>query len=97
MNTLHVLSYTPFTDSRFASCLSVLATGDSVLLTGDAVYALQPNSAPYTNIAALPHPVFVLHEDVIARGLSVPAGIEPIDYPRFVELSLLHAKVNSWL
>ncbi|MGO3534092.1 DsrH/TusB family sulfur metabolism protein, partial [Pseudomonas helleri] len=46
MTTLHVLSHSPFSDTRLSSCLRVLGTDDALLLTGDAVYALQPQSSP---------------------------------------------------
>lgn len=45
MTTLHLLAHSPFTDSRLSSCLSLLGSHDGLLLTGDAVYALQPGTA----------------------------------------------------
>ena len=45
MATLHVLSHSPFTDSRLSSCLRILGSQDALLLCGDAVYALQDGSA----------------------------------------------------
>ena len=45
MATLHVLSHSPFADSRLASCLRLLGADDALLLSGDAVYALQPGTA----------------------------------------------------
>ena len=49
MATLHILSHSPFADSRLASCLRLLGTADGLLLSGDAVYALQPGT---TNLQA---------------------------------------------
>ena len=40
MATLHILSHSPFADSRLASCLRLLGAQDALLLCGDAVYAL---------------------------------------------------------
>jgi tRNA 2-thiouridine synthesizing protein B len=37
MATLHVLSHSPFTDSRLSSCLRILGSQDALLLCGDAV------------------------------------------------------------
>ena len=46
MSTLHVLSHSPFGDDRLTSCLRVIGANDALLLTGDAVYALQPGTVP---------------------------------------------------
>src|SRR5437868_5785363 len=98
MSTLHVLSHSPFTDNRLTSCLCLLGAQDAILLCGDAVYALQPNSAPLNALQARIDTlhVFVLAEDLQARGLEVPAGVKSVDYPRFVELSIHYDKVNTW-
>lgn len=91
MTTLHVLSHSPFSDSRFASCLRLLGDADGLLLCGDATYALRtPDALPSTRL-------FVLAEDAQARGLEVPSPAQAIDYPAFVDLTLAYDKVNTWL
>ena len=40
MSTLHVVSHSPFTDSRLASCLRVCGSADAILLCGDGAYGL---------------------------------------------------------
>ncbi|MES2821835.1 MAG: sulfurtransferase complex subunit TusB [Pseudomonadota bacterium] len=99
MATLHLLSHSPFSDSRLGSCLRLLGAGDGLLLTGDAVYALQPGSAPWQALELMPDAIalYALEEDLRARALSAPTRVSLIDYPGFVELSLRYAKVNSWL
>lgn len=97
MSTLHVLSHSPFGDDRLTSCLRILGAADGLLLTGDAVYALQPGTAPFTTLSARALNLFVLAEDAQARALPVPDTAKSIDYPAFVELSLQYDKVNSWL
>ncbi|AWM91568.1 sulfurtransferase complex subunit TusB [Pseudomonas sp. 31-12] len=97
MSTLHVLSHSPFGDDRLTSCLRVIGTNDALLLTGDAVYALQPGTTPFNALTARPLKLFVLAEDAQARALEIPAAAEAIDYPAFVELSIHYDKVNSWL
>ncbi|MFW0753774.1 sulfurtransferase complex subunit TusB [Pseudomonas sp. H11T01] len=99
MSTLHVLSHSPFTDNRLTSCLRLLGAQDAILLCGDAVYALQPNSAPLNALAARVDTLrlFVLAEDSQARGLQVPDWVKSVDYPEFVELSIHYDKVNTWL
>jgi len=99
MSTLHLLSHSPFTDSRFNSCLSLLRAGDALLLSGDAVYAVQPGAAPQAALQALGSEIalFALQEDLSARGLKPFARVQGLDYAGFVELCTRHARVNSWL
>ena len=97
MSTLHVLSHSPFGDDRLSSCLRLLGSADAVLLSGDAVYALQPDTVPFSTLQERAIRLFVLIEDAQARAIEIPDWAEAIDYPAFVELSIHHAKVNSWV
>ncbi|MBV4488841.1 sulfurtransferase complex subunit TusB [Pseudomonas sp. SWRI153] len=97
MSTLHVLSHSPFGDDRLSSCLRLIGSADALLLCGDAVYALQPDSAPFFALQDRTIKVFVLDEDAQARAIDIPDWAEAVDYPAFVELSIHHDKVNSWL
>ncbi|MDD1136337.1 sulfurtransferase complex subunit TusB [Pseudomonas sp. TNT2022 ID233] len=97
MSTLHVLSHSPFGDERLTSCLRLLGSADALLLSGDAVYALQPGTAPFNALETRRVKLFVLAEDAQARAVQIPDWAEAIDYPAFVELSIHHDKVNSWL
>ncbi|WP_028238857.1 sulfurtransferase complex subunit TusB [Stutzerimonas azotifigens] len=99
MATLHVLSHSPFADSRLDSCLVLMSVRDGLLLSGDAVYALQPGSAPHAALRTRPAGarLYALEEDVRARALSAGDDVELIDYPRFVELAGEFDRVNSWL
>jgi len=97
MSTLHVLSHSPFGDDRLTSCLRLIGSADALLLSGDAVYALQPGTAPFTDLQSRQIKLWVLAEDAQARAIEVPDWANAIDYPAFVELSIHHDKVNSWL
>ncbi|MBI6854894.1 sulfurtransferase complex subunit TusB [Pseudomonas cichorii] len=99
MATLHVLSHSPFADTRLDSCLSLLGPDDGLLLCGDATYALMPSSAPRLALEKqLPAlKLFALDEDLKARNLLLPEGATAVDYPDFVELSIRFDKVNTWL
>lgn len=99
MATLHMLSHSPFADSRLTSCLRLLGTDDALLLTGDAVYALQPYTANLQALQLMPASValYALDEDLAARGIQPPQRVQVVDYPGFVELCTRYAKVNSWL
>ena len=99
MATLHLLSHSSFNDSRLASCLRLLGPDDGLLLSGDAVYALQPGTAQWQALELMPASValYALEEDLQARALAAPDRAQAIDYPAFVELCGRYAKVNSWL
>lgn len=100
MATLHILSHSPFADSRLSSCLRLLGPQDGLLLTGDATYALQAGSVARQALELTPDTVvmFALTEDVDARNLTdIPKRVQPLDYPAFVELCCHFDKVNSWL
>ncbi|MCI8212373.1 sulfur relay protein DsrH [Pseudomonas sp. S25] len=98
MSTLHVLSHSPFTDSRLTSCLRLLGPADGVLLCGDASYALTDSTAALQALQAhSANQVFVLEEDIQARSMVAPEWVQVVDYPGFVELSIRFDKVNTWL
>ena len=99
MATLHVLSHSPFTDSRLSSCLRILGSRDALLLCGDAVYALQDSSAQRQALELIPEAIalYALDEDVQARRLTHPTRLTLVDYPGFVALSCQYDKVNTWL
>ena len=100
MATLHLLSHSPFADSRLASCLRLLAPDDALLLTGDAVYALQGGTAQRQALELMPANVglFALEEDLAARGLrDLPERVATVDYAGFVELCCRYARTNAWL
>ncbi|MET1076499.1 MAG: sulfurtransferase complex subunit TusB [Pseudomonas sp.] len=99
MATLHLLSHSPFGDTRLDSCLRLLGTDDALLLSGDAVYALQPGTVPAQRLLALPEGValLALEEDLLARALAAPPRVRVLDYPGFVDCCSRYAKVNSWL
>ena len=99
MATLHVLSHSPFTDSRLSSCLRILGGQDALLLCGDAVYALQAGSAQWLALELMPEHIrlYALDEDVKARGLASPPRLTRVDYSGFVALSCQYDKVNTWL
>lgn len=99
MSTLHVLSHSPFSDNRLSSCLRLLGSRDALLLCGDAVYALQADTAQRQALELMPEAIslYALDEDVHARHLTPPERLNLIDYPGFVALSCQYDKVNTWL
>ena len=92
MSTLHVVSHSPFTDSRLDSCLRVCGSDDAILLCGDGAYGLRHPALLTKGVK-----VFVLAEDMQARNLPLPDWADSVDYPGFVQLSIDYDKVNTWL
>ncbi len=100
MATLHLLSHSPFADSRLSSCLRLLTADDALLLSGDAVYALQNGTAQRHALELMPDSIalFALEEDVAARGIKpLPPRLQQVDYAAFVELCCRYDRTNSWL
>ncbi|MGH8416299.1 MAG: sulfurtransferase complex subunit TusB [Pseudomonas sp.] len=99
MSTLHVLSHSPFADSRLSSCLRLLGHEDAILLCGDATYAVTASTAARQALDAKADSLklFILEEDAKARNLVLPDWVSRVDYPGFVELSVQYDKVNTWL
>ncbi|MBB3101644.1 sulfurtransferase complex subunit TusB [Azomonas macrocytogenes] len=101
MATLHLVSHSPFTDSRLASCLRLLDSDDALLLMGDAVYALCNGTSFREELESLAASisVFALTEDLQARDLTqtLPIRVKSIGYPEFVKLSCHYLRINSWL
>lgn len=100
MATLHLLSHSPFADSRLSSCLRLLTADDALLLSGDAVYALQNGTAQRRALELVPEStaLFALEEDIAARGIkSLPTRLQQVDYAGFVELCCRYDRSNSWL
>jgi len=95
MATLHLLSHSPSADDRLSSCLRLLGPDDALLLSGDAVYALLPDSEPLAALAG--ETLYALAEDLSARHISAPPQVQALDYPGCVDCCTRYAKVNSWL
>lgn len=62
---------------------------DSLLLCGDAVYAMR-------ELSGCSQQLYALEEDVQARGLAAPGQVHLLDYAGFVALCVEHDKVVSW-
>lgn len=98
---LHIVNKSPTQTTSLASCLRLIAEGQSLLLTEDGVYAAtQGLSASCGLAAALPGiKVYVLQPDLEARGIAdhLVEGVTPVDYAGFVDLVAEHPTNQSWL
>lgn len=97
MNTLHLLNKSPFLSNTFTNALTFVHKHDGILLTGDAVYALQPNISFLMKIKQLSATIYALNEDISARAIQpVLHDIIAIDYSVFVRLCTEYKKVVTW-
>lgn len=92
MSTLHTVNKSAAKDALEA-CLRVASSGDSLVLIEDGVYQA---SQLVNNPRASSLQLFVLQDDVAARGISVPVTVKRIAYSRLVELVCQHQRSVSW-
>lgn len=94
MNCLHILNKAPDVP-RFSACLADLRTGDSLLLTENAVLATVDTALSWPDGITL----YALQPDAEARGVPVETNsfqVQSIDFPEFVTLTLQADKVVCW-
>jgi tRNA 2-thiouridine synthesizing protein B len=92
---LHTVSTSPFTDQNLLQCLKRKQPTDKLLLIQDAVYAIM--KADMTDTLLTHGPIYVLSEDLLARGLQIDNKLYiAISYPEFVALTLECEQVISW-
>ncbi|OSM95901.1 MULTISPECIES: sulfurtransferase complex subunit TusB [Lonsdalea] len=94
---LHTLSRSPYQIDLDAMLRSV-GRDDAILLFQDGVTAALADAAMFTLIMAVGVPVYVLQEDVEARGLAAQISNKStlIDYNYFVRLTALHPGQMAW-
>ena len=98
---LHHIQTSVSTDNALTTCLRYIHNNDCLLLSGDAVNGLLQ---VHWQLALRPYSVFVLQDDVQARGLighfnlltQSHANITLINYTQFVAQTLEHDKVITW-
>ena len=97
---LHIINKSPLTNGSLDSCLRVAQSGD-ILLIEDAVYAATAGNAYEGKIreAMGRFKIHVLQPDLDARGFGdrIIAGILPVDYGGFVDLTTTNKNCQSWL
>lgn len=93
LSVLHTLSQLAPSPAALAETLTYLAPGSSVLLYQDAVAVA--SQARFAEVLS-GYTLYVLEEDLKARGLSLELSATLVDYPRFVALTLQHDNVQAW-
>jgi tRNA 2-thiouridine synthesizing protein B len=102
MSMLHTVNKSPFEKTSLDSCLRFAQQGSSILLLEDGVYAAMKGTVAEEKMVAAGnrHKIFVLGPDLKARGLAAEnliEGIEMVGYDGFVDLTVSHDNVQSWL
>ena len=101
-NMLHTINKSPFENNTLSSCFSRIAKDSSVILIEDAVVASMQNTkfSDLVSKASKNNKVYVLEPDLLARGLDkskIIDGVTPVGYDDFVDLTVEHDSVQSWL
>lgn len=94
---LHTLMHSPWY-SDLDTLLLLLAAEDDLLLLQDGVLGALEGSNALSRLLTSPATLWVLTEDVIARGLAgqISARIRPVDYTGFVALTEKHQQQMTW-
>lgn len=99
---LHTVNKSPYERNSLDSCLRIAKAGSAILLIEDAVYAALADTSVADKItnALNDFKVYVLEPDLKARGMSNKTlidGVTAVDYGGFVDLTIEHDCVNSWM
>jgi sulfur relay protein TusB/DsrH len=92
---LHIYRGSHSLSSDLQRCLYQMSSSDVLLLIEDGVYLSQNPIAPLKKRAQQGQ-VFILVDDVVARGLSVDALYQRADMAKWVSLSVEHDKSLTW-
>lgn len=98
---LHIVNKSPFERNAFESCMRHAAKGAAILFIEDGIYAALKGTRASAQVQAAMKDltIYVLQPDVEARGMNgrVLDGVKTVDYGGFVDLTVQHNAVQSWL
>lgn len=94
---LHTLITSPY-KCDFTALMRIISQGDDLLLLQDGVLAALEGSLPLEILLKAPISLYVLQEDVIARGLSaqISASATRVSYTDFVALTVKNPQQMTW-
>ena len=94
---LHTVNSSPLSTFSLHDCLKQLDDNDILLLISDGVIAASATIEQQPILLKLHESqrLFVLQEDLVARGLDVKVG-EIIDYSAFVDLTIQCKSQLAW-
>lgn len=94
---LYTLLHSPW-QCDLDSLLLLLKDGDDLLLLQDGVTAALAGSQMLTKLSTSPATLWVLLEDVAARGLAeqISTKVARLDYTGFVAMTAKHQQQVAW-
>ncbi|KQN63961.1 sulfurtransferase complex subunit TusB [Erwinia sp. E602] len=94
---LHTLMSSPF-HCDLPALQRLLAAGDDLLLLQDGVLAALAGSQALESLQLAPISIYVLKDDVEARGLSaqISTSVMQVGYTDFVRLTVKHPQQMTW-
>lgn len=94
---LHVLTVSPF-KTDLTAIVRIFAAGDDVLLIQDGVLAAIEGTRGLEFLLQAPISLYVLEEDIVARGLSaqISTRVTTVGYTDFVALTVRNPQQMTW-
>ena len=94
---LHTLRTSPW-HADISGITRLMDDGDDLLLIADGVLAAVENGRFLEMLRAAPISIYVLNEDVQARGLcaQISSDVIMVSYTDFVRLTVKHASQIAW-
>ncbi|MGZ0750932.1 sulfurtransferase complex subunit TusB [Kluyvera sichuanensis] len=94
---LHTLRTSPW-HADISGMTRLMDDGDDLLLIADGVLAAVENGRFLEILRAAPISIYVLNEDVQARGLcaQISSDVIMVSYTDFVRLTVKHASQIAW-
>ncbi|OOE68243.1 MULTISPECIES: sulfurtransferase complex subunit TusB [Salinivibrio] len=95
---LHLVKHSPYSRQALAQCLDYAPSNSAIVLISDAVVAGMAGSEWATRLFTETHAVYLLKDDVDARGLgdTLHPRAELIDMHQLVDLSAEHVTQMTW-
>lgn len=95
---LHTVNTSPYNTGALANCLRYAAPNSSILLLEDAVIAATEHGSWLTPLILSGHHIYLLLDDVIARGLTenITRQFTSVDIQGFVALTERHVTHLRW-
>ncbi|ATM94139.1 sulfur transfer complex subunit TusB [Yersinia frederiksenii] len=94
---LYTVSHSPY-HCDLSALLRLATSEDEILFLQDGVMSVLKNSESLKLLLNNPASLFVLEDDVTARGLSgqISDNVSLIGYTHFVDLTLKHQQQLAW-
>jgi len=94
---LHTLLHSP-AQSDLDTLMLMVSAGDDLLLLQDGVLAAIAGSRALAQLSATEATLWVLNEDIQARGLTeqISTNVQRVDYTGFVTLTVRHQQQMAW-